>query len=66
MYLILFLLLLLLVGWLARTLLYKTHLPGGAILLIIILIGIAATVILYWAAVYLSIFAFQRNDLITW
>lgn len=66
MYIILFLLLLLLVGWLARTLLYKTYLPGVAVLLIIILLGIVAAAVLYWAAVYLSIFAFQRNDLITW
>jgi len=66
MYIVLFLLLLLLVGWLARTLLYKTNLPGGIVLLIIVLIGIAAAAALYRAAIYLSVLAFQWNDPIAW
>ena len=66
MYILLFLLLLLLVGLLARTLLYKTKLPVGVVLPIVVLIGITAAAVLYWAAVYLSVLSFQWNDPITW
>lgn len=65
MYLGLFLLLLVLIGSVSRTLLYKTNLCGGAVLLIVLLISIAAAGLLYWAAIYLSVFAFQINDPIT-
>ena len=65
MYLGLFLLLLVLIGSVSRTLLYKTNLWGGAVFLIVLLISIAAPCLLYWAAIYLSVFAFQINDPIT-
>ena len=65
MYLGLFLLLLVLIGSVSRTLLYKTKLCGGVVFLIVLLISIAAAGLLYWAAIYLSVFAFQINDPIT-
>ena len=66
MYLGLFLLLLVLIGAVVRHLLYKTRLPGWAVLLITLLISTAATILLYWAAIFLSVLAFQINDPITW
>ena len=66
MYILFFVLLLLSGGALARTLLCKTGLPCGVVVLIVVLIGIAAAALLYWLAIYCSIFAFQWNDSITW
>ena len=66
MYILFFVLLLLSGGALARTLLCKTGLPGGVVVLIVLLVGIAASVLLYWLAIYCSVFAFQWNDPITW
>jgi len=66
MYLGLYLLLLLLIGWIVRTLLDKTKLPGWAVLLITLLVSAAAAALLYWAAILLSVLAFQINDPTTW
>ncbi len=66
MYILFFVLLLLSGGALARTLLCKTHLPGGVVVLIVLLVGIAASALLYCLAIYCSVFAFQWNDPIIW
>ena len=66
MYLGVFLLLLLLVGWTVRTLLDKTSLPGWAVLLFMALISAAAAFLLYWGAIVLSVFLFHLRDPITW
>ena len=66
MYIGFFLLILLLTGAVSRGLLYQTKLPGGVVLLLVLLISGAAAVLLYLAAIYFSVFAFQLNDPINW
>ena len=65
LFLALFLPLLLFLGAVVRILVYKTDLHGGTILLIVLLLSTAAALLLWRAAIYLSVFSFQMTDLIT-